>query len=108
MGGVIHHVESKEKKRVYQSLKEILQYFYVLCIYRGGSKRGGPGGNPTFWGMPNFIKREKTSHTCTRKRRVLVLNSYRDTPPPSEILYPPLIDMYCSPIVEHIRPFHSE
>ena len=39
----------------------------------------------------NFIKREKTSRACSRKRHILVLNSYPDPPPPfPKILYPPL------------------
>ena len=45
---------------------------------RGG---GGPGGQD-FGGPPNFIKRGKTLCACARKRRVLVLNSYPDPPPP--------------------------
>ena len=58
---------------------------------RGGSRGGGSWGSgpPPFGGPPNFIKREKTSRACARKRRILVLNSYPD-PPLSEILYPPL------------------
>ena len=64
---------------------------------RGGS-RGGPGGSgplpPSLFGEPpNFIKREKTSHVCARKRHILVLNSYPD-PLLSGILYPPLDTLY--------------
>ena len=56
-------------------------------IYRGGSRRGSGAG--PFWGTPKLHNEgKKTSHACMRKRRVLVLNSYPDPPPPlSEILY---------------------
>ena len=50
--------------------------------------KGGSRGS--FWGPPKFLKRGKTLHTCMRKCRVLVLNSYPN-PPLSEILYPPLL-----------------
>ena len=40
------------------------------------------------------MKREKTTRMCTRKRHVLVPNSYSESPPPlSEILYPPLVQL---------------
>ena len=69
-------------------------YFQQRFPYNQGRIQGGcPGGqdaSPPFGGPPNFIKRGKTSHVCTRKRRILVLNSYPDPPPLSEILYPPL------------------
>ena len=41
-----------------------------------------------FGGPPNFIKREKTLRVCTRKRRVLVLNSYPDPPFPKSCIRP--------------------
>ena len=47
-------------------------------IQRGG---GGPGGqDPPFGGPANFIKREKMLRVCVRKRHVLVLNGYPDSP----------------------------
>ena len=53
----------------------------------GGSWGSGP---PPFGGHLNFIKRGKTSRVCARKGRDLVLDSYPDPPPLSQILYPPL------------------
>ena len=59
--------------------------------HKSGADPAGGGGlgvrtppPPPFGGHPNFIKREKTlrAYICTRKRRVLVLNSYPDPPPP--------------------------
>ena len=54
--------------------------------------RGGSRGVLT----PKLHKEgRKTSHVYARKRRILVLNSYPDPPPPplSEILYLPLPKM---------------
>ena len=66
--------------------------FYIIVgflknvLFRGGSRGGGGGswgsGLPPFGGPPNFIKRGKMAHVCTRKLRVLVINSYPDPPPP--------------------------
>ena len=64
---------------------------HLTSSHRGGSRDGrggggrGPGGQdppPPFWGNPNFIKREKTSRVCIRKRHILVLNSCPDPLPP--------------------------
>ena len=61
---------------------------------RGGSRGGGVltprTPPPPFWGTPKFHKEVKTSRACARIHHVLVLNSYPDPPPLSEILYPPL------------------
>ena len=46
-------------------------------IQEGGG--GGPGGqDPPFWGTPKLHKEGKKR--CTRKRHILVLNSYPDPP----------------------------
>ena len=71
----------------------------TLC-FRGGSRGGGVLGvrttpPPPFGGPPNFIKRGKMARACARKLHVLVLNSYPDPPPLSEILYPPLCFTLC-------------
>ena len=57
-----------------------------------GKSRGCGVRTPLFGGPSNFTNREKTSHACAWIRRVLVLKSYPDRPPPpfTEILYPPL------------------
>ena len=48
----------------------------VLCWDIQGRIQGGGGPG----GPPNFIKRKKTLRVCSRKRRILVLNSYPDPP----------------------------
>ena len=48
----------------------------------GGGGVLGVRPPPSFGGLLNFIKSEKTLHTYARKRRVLVLNSYMEPPPP--------------------------
>ena len=60
------------------------QYVGDVIEWRADQGGGGPGG------PPNFKKRGKTSPTCAQKRSILVLNSYLDPTPPSDILYPPL------------------
>ena len=61
--------------------------------HRGGSRGGSWGSGlppPPFWGTPKLHKEGKMARACARKLCVLVLNSYLDPPPLSEILYPPL------------------
>ena len=56
---------------------------------RGGSRGGVLFGNPKL-----HKEGKKTLRVCVRKRRILVLNSHPDPPPPlSKILYPPLPKM---------------
>ena len=89
-----HRIQNKSKSYVlhqasYRKL-EAKEDWYL----RGGSREGvlgvlTPPPPPPFGVPPNFIKREKTPRACARKHRVLVLNSYPDSPL-SEILYLPL------------------
>ena len=53
-----------------------------MTIYPGADPVGGSRTPPPFGGPPNFIKREKMLRACARISRVLVLNSYPDSPPP--------------------------
>ena len=65
-------------------------YKHTLSVSGADPGGGSWGSGPLpFDGPPNFIKREKRSRARARKRHILVLNSYPDTPL-SEILYPPL------------------
>ena len=57
-----------------------------------GADPGGSWGSGSFWGTPKLHKRGgKTSRVCTRKRRILVLNSYLDPPFPNSCIHPCLI-----------------
>ena len=47
----------------------------------GGSWGSGPPP-PSFWGTSKLHMREKTARAYPQKRQVLLLNSYRDPPPP--------------------------
>ena len=61
-----------------------------------GADPGQGGGilsvrTPHFWGTLKLHKDgKKTLHACRRIHHVLVVNSYPDHAPLSEILYPPL------------------
>ena len=67
--------------------KDTRQYF-ELDIYttqdmnRKIQGRIQGGGDPPFWGRPNFIKRELKLRGCAPISHVSVLNSYPDPPPP--------------------------
>ena len=74
---------------------------------RGGSRGGGgaPGGHPApppppppFGGPQNFIKRGKKR--LARKRHILVLNSYPNSPPP-----PPFPNPVSAPAGRYIQMF---
>ena len=64
----------------------------LMHLSSGGSRRGwglGRQDHP-IGGPSNLMKREKTLHALTRIQRILVVNSYLDSPL-SEILYLPLL-----------------
>ena len=101
---------------------EVLKWFDVPNLYmiactitRGRSRGRGVLGirtsPPPPFGRPlNFIKGGKTLPTCAQMHRILVVNSYPDSPPPFfffffffyEILYMPLIT-YISQYVPEMK-----
>ena len=61
-----------------------LSVYALLChcqlVLRRSAFQGRIQGGGPFGGPPKFIQREKTLHPHVQIRRVLVLNSYLDTP----------------------------
>ena len=75
----IHHAECSFFYRVPYTNQQIFHhsmYHARMCVLKSEGNQGRIQGEPL-----NFIKRGKTSRACTRKCRVLVLNSYPDPPP---------------------------
>ena len=68
----------------------------LLQFCNPGADPGGGGSwglvpPPPFGGPPNLIKLEKTACVCAQIWCILVLLQSPRPPPPSKILYPPLV-----------------
>ena len=75
--------ENEACETIYNFVKNTYQN-----VQSGADPGGGSWGSAPLGGPLNFIKREKTLRVCTRKHRVLVLNSYPDRTFPKSCIRP--------------------